>query len=362
MTAKCKYLVWLYWRKIRARPILSVLLLLLTVYIIAAASVAVNEGIGFGAACLQLFPSFFGEIGEIGNTNLAVRISIVVGILVSATFVVIVTARITSLLVDTLQRGGTMANKVNFDDHTIVCGWNFQGNHLVEQVLEANKKQHRGIVVVHDSSQRPDIDERAEFIHGDPSQAEILEAAGVQRANSVIVLTDFDKQMNDADAEVLMITLAVESLNRKVHTCVQIRNSANLMHLERAHADEVICLDQIGANVAVASALNHGVCRLLNELLTFNIGSEFYRYDKPLSDSVVKKEFAEVVGMLARQHVILIGIETDYSEDLPSQMFGDVLNLLPEGDRVIVVNPQSPYWLRQGDALFIIAESMPTHI
>jgi len=110
----------------------------------------------------------------------------------------------------------------------------------------ANVRQQRGIVILHDSEEKPFRDERVEFIRGDPSQDENLRRAGVMKANSVIVLTDFTKTVNEADAEALMVILAVESLNREVHTCVQIMSSANRRHLERAHADEIICIDQVG--------------------------------------------------------------------------------------------------------------------
>ena len=84
-------------------------------------------------------------------------------------------------------------------------------------------------------------DERVEFIKGDPSQDESLIRAGIERADNVIVLSDCTKGANDADAEALMVVLAVESLNRKVHTCVQFMNSSSRVHLEHAHADEIIC-------------------------------------------------------------------------------------------------------------------------
>ena len=362
MIARCRYFVRHAWRRIRHRPVLSVLLLLIIVYFVAVIVVEVYEKIGFGEASLRIFPSFFGEVGEIESGFIAVQISTVVGILVSVTFLAIVTARITSTLVESLRRGGSMVKSVKFEKHTVVCGWNFQGKRLVAELLAANVKRARGIVVLTDTDRRPDMDERVEFIQGDPSQMASLEAASVWEADSVIVLTDFDKKMNDADAEALMVVLAVESLNRVVHTCVQIRNSANRIHLERAHADEIICLDQMGASVAVASALNHGVSRLLNELLTFDRGSEFYRYDGRLSDLLLGKEFADAVAILAQQRIILMGVEIDYSKELADQLSGDVLNVSPDEKRALLVNPQSRYELRQGDALFVIAESEPTKL
>jgi voltage-gated potassium channel len=84
--------------------------------------------------------------------------------------------------------------------------------------------------------------------------------------------------------------------------------------MERAHADEIICLDQMGGNLVTASAINHGISRVITELLTFNSGSEFYRYDGYLSDRVVGKEFSEVVKMLIQQYIIVVGFETDNSE------------------------------------------------
>jgi len=365
--SRCIYPVWRGWRKLRQRPVLTILLVLIIVYFIAAIVVMVSEKVGFAGAALRVFPSFFGEVGEM-PASWAVQISIVVGILISFILLAVLIGRVTSGFIEFLIRGGSMDKKVNFTGHTIICGWNFQGNGVVNELLSANVKKRRGVVVLMDSSVRPMKDERAVFIEGDPSQDANLKKANVEKADSVIVLTDFDKEMNAADAEALLITLAVESLARNAHTCVQIRNSDNRAHLERAHADEIICLDQTGGNIAVASALNHGVSRLLCELLTFDKGSEFYRYDKPLPETLVGKEFTEAVGELAKKHIILLGIETDYSKELEQQMSDDVLIELPHDTqgkkkkRAMVVNPPSDYIICQGDALFVIAKSEPTKL
>ena len=363
MISRCRYRMWLAWRKIVHRPVLSILLILLFFYLGATAVIMVYEGVGFGTATIKIFPAFFGELGVVESPFLAVQISIILGILVSVTFIAIITAKITSLLVEYIRRGGSMAKKANFSGHTIICGWNFQGERIVTELLSANARQQQGVVVLADREERPIKDERIEFVRGDPSQDADLIRAGLMRADSVIVLTDLNKGANEADAEALMVVLAVESLNREVHTCVQIMNSANRMHLERAHADEIICLDQVGGSLAVASALNHGVSRVVAELLTFNVGSEFYRYDSPISDRLLGKEFSEVAQVLAQKHIILLAVETDYSEELLQQLGAhDTVYKLPEEDRLMVVNPQSRCEIRQGDALFIIAESKPARL
>jgi voltage-gated potassium channel len=362
MLARCRYYMWLGWRRIVHRPILSILLLLIIIYFGSALVVMVYEDVDFLNANMEILPAFFGEIGIIESPFVAVQISIIVGMIASVTVIVIITAKITSVFVEFVRRGGIMAKKVNLSGHTIICGWNFQGELIVKELLSAEVRQKRGVVILTDSEERPLKDERVEFIKGDPSQDEDLIRAGIMKADSVIVLTDLTKGANEADAEALMVVLAVESLNREVHTCVQIVNSANRMHLERAHADEIICLDQVGGSLAVASALNHGVSRIVSELLNFDLGSEFYRYDGYISERLVGKEFAEAVQLLAQQHIILLAVETGYSEELLQQLSADVLYKLPEEDRVMVVNPQSRYEIRQGDALFVIAESQPTRL
>ena len=362
MIRKCRYLMWLTWKKITYRPVLSVLLLVVVIYFGATFIVMAYEEVGLGDATAMILPAFFGEVGVVESPFLAVRISIVAGLIASITFLAIITAKITSLLVEFIRRGGSIVKKVNFSGHVVICGWNFQGERIVNQLLSPDQKRFRQIVLLANMEERPIKDERIEFIKGDPTQDENLVRAGVMRADSVIVLTDLTKGPNEADAEALMVVLAVESLNRKVHTCVQLLNSANRMHLERAHADEIICLDQLGGNLVVASALNHGVSRIVAELLTFNIGSEFYRYDGHISEALVGREFAEAVQVLAQQRMILLAVETDYSEELRRQLSADILYELPEENRVMVVNPQSRYKIRQGDALFVIAESEPTEL
>jgi len=361
MIARCRYFFWLTWRRIVQRPILSILLILLVVYFIATVVIVLYEDVGFVQATMEILPAFLGELGIIESPFVAVQISIIVGMIASITVLVIITAKITSLLVELVRRGGSMTKKVNFSGHTIICGWNFQGERIVNELLLANVKQ-RGIVILTDSEERPVKDERAAFVNGDPTQDENLLRAGIERASSVIVLSDLTKGANEADAEALMVVLAVESINRQVHTTVQLMNSTNRMHLERAHADEIICLDQVGSGLMVASALNHGVSRIVTELLTFNMGSEFYRYDGRISDRLLGKDFAEAAQVLAQEHMILLAVETDYSEDMLKQLKADVVYKLPEEDRLMVVNPRSRYGLRQSDALFVVAESEPSEL
>jgi len=153
MIARCRYRFWLACRRIVHRPVLSILLVLVILYLGAALAVMTYGKIGFGSALMEIFPAFFGEIGVVASPFLAVQLSIIVGILASVTFIAIITAKITSVLVEFIRRGGSMAKKVNFSGHTIICGWNFQGERIIKELLSANVNQQQGIVVLHNSEE-----------------------------------------------------------------------------------------------------------------------------------------------------------------------------------------------------------------
>lgn len=357
----CKF-ARLLQRQIIKRPLTALLCVLTSVYFLTAFLIMIYEDIDFSSATGMIVPAFLGELGKVESRSLVTQISIMAALLVSIAFLAVLTAKITSMFVEFCRKGGHIVNKVDLSNHIIICGWNFQGERIVGELLRSQVKPHREIVVLANCEIRPIKDEKVEFVKGDPTQDESLVRAGIKRADSVIVLSDLAKSTNEADAEALMIVLAVESINREVHSCVQIVNSSNRVHFERAHADEIICLEQIGGNLVVSSALNHGTSQVVSELLTFDSGSEFYRYDAHLSDELVGKEFADVVQILAQKRIILLGVETDDSEELKQELSNDILHSLESEGRVIVVNPQNRYEIRQGDALFLIAESAPAKL
>jgi voltage-gated potassium channel len=186
--------------------------------------------------------------------------------------------------------------------------------------------------------------------------------AGILDADSAIILTDIrGEKSNNPDADALMTTLAIESLNKDVHTCVQLLSSENREHLENANADEIICLDQVGGNLAVSSALNHGLSKIINELLTFNLGSEFYRFKRKIPEKYIGKSFTNVSKELIDKKMILIAVETQKDDTLLEERSHDWIHASTE-TRVMLINPQGEYILRENDSLFIISEKEPSLI
>ncbi len=349
-------------KAILCKPLIAAAVVLLIILVCGTLIVMFCEQVGFGEAAAMMIPAFLGELGKVESRSILTQVSILAALLSSIAFLAVITGRITSRFVEFCRVGGSVVKQVSYSNHIVICGWNFQGERILAELMRSQGRTKRRVVLLANRDTRPVSDERLEFVRGDPTQDEALLRAGIERAESAIILSDMDKSANDADSEALMIVLAVESLNRKVHSCVQVMNSANRIHFQRAHADEVICLDQLGGNLAAASALNHGTSRVIAELLTFDEGSEFYRLNPPLSERLTGKEFSEAAQMLGAKRIILVGVETENSEEI-QQAFGNDIGKQEKTDgRVVILNPQRPYTLRPEDALFVIAESEPSDL
>ncbi|MEN6427950.1 MAG: NAD-binding protein [Phycisphaerales bacterium] len=336
--------------------------ILLIVFFAGTSIVMVCEDVRFAEATSTMIPAFLGELGRVEGHSIITQISILVALLSSVAFLAVITGRITSRFVELCRAGGSIVKQVNYSDHIVICGWNFQGQRIIDELMRSQGRKRRQVVILANRDTRPVPDERLAFVQGDPTQDEALLRAGIPQAESAIILSDMNKPANEADSEALMIILAVESLNRNVHSCVQVMNSANRVHFERAHADEVICLDQLGGTLAAASALNHGTSQVIAELLTSDAGSELYRLEPPLPESLHGKEFSEAARILGAKRIVLVGLETGDGEDIRKGFQDDIAVHRQIGDRVVILNPQKPYMVRPDDALFVIAESEPAGI
>jgi len=296
--------------------------------------------------------SIFGETtapSTVGARIITV-IALFEGLLVAA--YVVVVAAVFNL------RGGSVLMRVN-DDHVVICGWNFQGGRIIRELLRGSDSD----IVVIPGSETPDkaevSDSRVRVVPGLPTEDDVLDSANIQRARAAIILTDAKLRPIDADAKTLMVVLAIESKNSNVYTCAQVMDSANRVHLQRANVDEVILLDLLGANLAVAAAINPGISRVVGELLTFDEGSEFYRID-PLPELLLQRPFNEAASICRDQRMILIAVETGSRDRVPHSLPSRdrALEEIQNSGRTVMINPDN-FVIGEGDSLFVISAERP---
>lgn len=356
--------------KIYEYPV-SVALILSALLILCCSMVLAFElNISLMNAFIQVLPLFLGELGGVEWESDLAKFAGTVGLIAGVIFIAIVGARIVSAFVNISLQGGRIMKKVNYKNHIIICGWNIQGKNIVKQLLSPDIAETRPIVILAKLLHRPIKEDRVDFISGDPTSEEDLKKAGIMSADTVIILTEFnynsDKNVNP-DAQAVLITLTVETLRRDVYTVVQLFSSEYKKHLENAHVDEYICLDRLASNLMVSSALNHGVSWILNELLEFTSGSEFYK--KRIPEQFVGMRFRKVANILNMENMVLMAVETKIQvprfDEEGNKIFDSHGKVQFKTEEKLIINPQTneypkDYVFKKGDSIFLLAVEEPT--
>lgn len=252
------------------------------------------------------------------------------------------TGAITSQIVKVVIFRGAGLGIYKRSGHVVICGWNSQGREIVRELIDKEIGDDRDIVILADlgADPYPEIS-RITFIKGNPTTAEDLVRAGIERADGAIVVADATATTNDPDdldARTLVTVLAIETLNHDCYTCVEVIKPENRPHFDRAKADEMVVSAEMTGALLASSSKTHGLSRIVTNLLTHPEDMEFYRQEVP--PHLVGKTIQETVSLVKSRHdALLVG------------MFGT--------DGTPVVNPPAERVLQAGEALLVVAASPP---
>lgn len=256
--------------------------------------------------------------------------------------IAIVTAGIASKLIQWFMRKDAGMGEAKYRDHIVICGWSAKGQEILRELHAEEVIDKRPVVIVADLAQNPTDDDLVTFIRGSSSDATTLRRAGIDHAETAIILADDTHATagaDEKDAMTLMTALAVETLNPSVHTCVEVIRSENLQHFARAKVDEVVVSAELTGNLLASAATTHGMSRVVTDLTGHADGNEFYSVEAP--GSLAGQTFAAGLERLkAEADALLIGVARG----------GFDYDLNPPADRTI----------EAGDLLLVIAESDPS--
>ncbi len=151
-------------------------------------------------------------------------------------------------------------------DHTIVCGYGTKGQAAIRTLLARGVEKDR-IVVVDPSAEATDAANRAGYagVHGDATRSEVLAAAGVATAASVIVAPARD------DTAVLM-TLTARELNPTASIVAAVREEENAHLLRQSGAGLVIVTSAASGRLLGHATHSPQVVEVLEDLLAVGEG------------------------------------------------------------------------------------------
>jgi len=276
--------------------------------------------------------------GDITPSTIGGRIIGVVVMVFGIGILGMFTATIASAFVDTKLKEGKGVNSVKVKDHFIICGWSYKAKEIISELRADKKVKDKPIVIIADIPEKPLEDENTYFIHGEVD-LDILQKANLREASVVMVLTDEDLDSYSRDAKVVLNTLSIRKLNPNVYICVEISDSRNMQHGKLAGADEIIVIGELSGNLLVQAALDHGITKIITELVSNKFGNELYKVKTP--KSFVGKQFIDVLKLIKERHnAIIVAIESGKENKLEA-------------------NPPINYTIKSGDDLIVIAHERP---
>lgn len=251
------------------------------------------------------------------------------------------TGTVSAFMVERLHREGRTVQWNEFRDHTIICGWNRKAEIIVREHRTANPGDPMPIVVIAEIEGEPKFSElslkkHVQFLNDDFTKVAALEKAGIHRAKTCVILSDLTHSRNeqDADARTILASLTVEKLNRGVYTCAELCNREYGTHLEMGHVNDFVVSGEQSGFLLAQAALNRGLMGVVNELLTYERGNQFYRMRVP--KDFVGKTFMQLFVHLKKEHdAIVIAVQDEQNQ--------------------CHVNPRD-YMLSAGEYIVIIAE------
>jgi voltage-gated potassium channel len=259
--------------------------------------------------------------------------------LVSLFFTGIVIAMITSFFFEKVLRRFSGMEIQNVKGHTIVCGWNDIGEHIINNIIMEDPSIQ--IVVICKRETAPIFKQSASWINGDFTRQEVLKKGYAHQCSNAIILSDLDSVNGNqeyADWQTILAVLTIENINKNVYTTAELINPYNKEHLVHADVDEIIIRGEFSGNLMSRVASNRGLSRVVQKMLDIGEGAELYKIDCP--ESIKSINYYSAVEKLSKSSFsTLIGFEDDKEN--------------------IIISPNKNISLEKAKYLFILSEDKP---
>ena len=306
---------------------------------------------------------------------------IVAGVLIFSGMacVSILTATIASVLTARRIKEDRGLEQLKFKGHTVICGWNRDVERVIEGIAQVAGAS-MDLVLVNEMPEEvinevilKFQDTNIKYVRGDFVQESVLRRANLSEAHAAIILADEGgAQRGNADDRTILATLTIKSIEPEVKVCAELLDAENEQHLRRADVDEVITGEAYRGFLLANAAMAPGVTHAVRELLTYNLGNEFWCVRIP--SNYVDRTFGELSEYFRKEHeAILIGLvreergmglddilTDDYAwiDQFIRQQFdeaGKDLLTDEQGKIHLTINPDSDDSIGEGDEAIVIA-------
>jgi voltage-gated potassium channel len=279
--------------------------------------------------------------GDISPSTLAGRTIAVIDMFVGIGVLAAFSGTLASILVERNIKEDQGMSAYKFEDHIILCEWNYRARVILKELRLDAHYQEKPIILIANIEKKPIDDENLFFIQGQVSD-ETLNRANLAKAKIVIILGDDSVDYTARDGKVILSTLTVESINPNVYTIVELVDEAYVQTCKRAKADEIIVSSELSSILISQAALNPGISKVVSDLLSSQDGGN-QLYKVPIPKSKVGLPFIDVfIYMKQAYQSIAVAVQKG-----------------SEGE--VISNPAEDYQLENNDYLLVIAQENPRY-
>ena len=322
--------------------------------------------------------------GDVVPTSPLAKVLALVIILSGPALLSLLTASVASMLIEKKIREGEGLETIKDRDHVIICGWNENGEKVIDGILLQLKGAKPKIVLVNEL-EKEDIQsiqykhEEADiaFVRGNFVKEDVLSRANLPRARAAIVLADLSggRTLDNADERTIFGTMAIKSMGAKVRTCAELIDGENREHLLRAKVDEIIVRGESAGALLATAAVSPGLADSVKSLLNNQDPNKLWRV--PVPSRFADKTFGELLPYFRDKfQALLLGVvrekESIKLEDIlsgDSTFIDDFIKKKFEesgkdffGDKKevsVLMNPPDDYVLDRNDWVIAIAREKP---
>ncbi|MAF94957.1 MAG: hypothetical protein CMM60_04300 [Rhodospirillaceae bacterium] len=263
--------------------------------------------------------------------------------------------------------------RAGFRDHIVICNWSKKTEQIIRELHSTNVKNPVPIIIITDQPQEvtqstEDWMKEVFIVPGPPLDSKVLNKASLETASTAIILSD-PRDKEYADSKAIVIALAIEAINRNVHTIVEILESENRKHFINTQVDEIICVKELTEKLLSQAALTHDISQLYLHLLTESEDTNEV-YIIPVPATFIGKSWKDLQKILFKydqEDIILIGFITEEEKKVNERTihnhFGNIINV-----NKIYINPKKKtgpgekggdYIFQEGDKIVTICYCEP---
>lgn len=322
--------------------------------------------------------------GDIVPTSKAGKVFALLLIISGPIVLSLITASIASIFVERKIMEGKGLETIREKDHFIVCGWNENGERVIDGILQQSKGSSPTIVLVNELN-RDEVQtiqyryegKNIRFVRGNFVKEDVLARANIRRSRSAIVLADTSggHSIEKADERTIFGTMAIKSMASRVRTCAELIHAENREHLRRANVDEIIVRGESAGSLLAKASVSPGLTdsiRLLinnqdeNKLWRIPVPSKYHgksfgdlsvhfrdKYKALLLAVIKEKEKVKLEDILSDDATFIDEFIKRKFEESGKDFFG------AKEDISVLINPPDQYELAQNDWLVVISREKP---